>query len=231
MMISPEVYYEIFLKGKTAEQIMTAIRGLKQKIGYLKNTMEHPDYGQMPITQPSDDVRLSCTRMYLERAKEALAEAGGTYNASQAEMKAAAFNASIPSICKVIFSIGGFFGGYETRTYILDEEHLYMNVEHSLILEPSNLEIEPDYPMTKEEFLDGIKELHIGEWRTRYDPSRFGYTVLDGTQWELEIYFSDGHKPKKIYGSNSYPYNFNKFTQLLGMEPFDCNIAEDEDDE
>ena len=30
MMISPEGYYEEYLKGKTAPQIMTAIRGLKK---------------------------------------------------------------------------------------------------------------------------------------------------------------------------------------------------------
>ena len=31
MMISPESYYEEYLKGKTKEEIMTAIRGLKQE--------------------------------------------------------------------------------------------------------------------------------------------------------------------------------------------------------
>lgn len=56
MMISPEGYYEEYLKGKTAEQIMTAIRGLKQEIGHLKNTMEHPEYGRKPIMHPSEDV-------------------------------------------------------------------------------------------------------------------------------------------------------------------------------
>ena len=30
-MISPESYYEEYLKGKTKEEIMTAIRGLKQE--------------------------------------------------------------------------------------------------------------------------------------------------------------------------------------------------------
>ena len=39
MMISPEGYYEENLKGKTKDQIMSAIRGLKQEIGLLKNTM------------------------------------------------------------------------------------------------------------------------------------------------------------------------------------------------
>ena len=37
MMISPESYYEEYLKVKTKEQIMTSIRGLKQEIGRLKN--------------------------------------------------------------------------------------------------------------------------------------------------------------------------------------------------
>lgn len=77
MMISPERYYEEYLKGKSAEQIMTAIRALKQEIGHLKNTMEHPEYA--PMMHHSESTRLWCTRLYLERAKEALAEAGGTY--------------------------------------------------------------------------------------------------------------------------------------------------------
>lgn len=228
MMISPDAYYEEFLKGKTVEEITTTIRGLKREIGHLKNTMEHPDYGRKPLIHPSEEVRLSCTRMYLERAKEALIEVGGTYKLSQAELKAAAFDKSIPAICKVVFSIGGFFGGYETRTYILDEEYLYMDVDHFPFLKPSDFEIKPDSPLTKEEFLDGIRELHIGEWRARYDPSRFGYWVLDGTQWELEIYFSDGHMPVKIHGSNSYPYNFDKFKELLGMDLCDDDMEEDE---
>jgi len=74
MMISPEGYYEEYLKGKTKEQIMTAMRGLKQEIGLLKNTMESPDYGQEEIVHPSEDTRLHWTRGYLEKAKETLRE-------------------------------------------------------------------------------------------------------------------------------------------------------------
>ena len=36
---------------------------------------------------------------------------------------------------------------------------------------------------TKAEFVSGLKELHIGEWKRNYgDPH-----VTDGTQWELEL--------------------------------------------
>ena len=68
MMISSEGYYEENLKGKPKDQIMSAIRGLKQHIGLLKNTMESPDYGQEEIVHPSEDTRLHWTREYLERA-------------------------------------------------------------------------------------------------------------------------------------------------------------------
>lgn len=120
-------------------------------------------------------------------------EIGGTYKLSQAELRVAGFDAGIPTITKVIFGIGGFFGGYETRTISLDEEHLYFDVEHSMIPEPSNLPENCGCPCTRAEFLDGIRELHMGEWRTSYMNSN----VLDGTQWELTIEFSDGHKPFK----------------------------------
>ena len=227
-MISLEGYYEEYRKGKTAAQIMTAIRGLKKEIGHLKNIMEHPDYGEEPIMHQSESTWLWCTRFYLERAKEALEATGGTYAPPQAELKAADFEENIPAISKLVFSIGGFFGGYETRTYTIDDERLYLDVEHSLILKPTNLNIESDYPCSKDEFLDGLRELHIGEWRSKYDLRRFGCIVLDGTQWELEIYFSNGHKPVKIYGDNAYPYNFDRFQELLGIEPDDIEDYDNE---
>ncbi|MFR2890294.1 hypothetical protein [Clostridium butyricum] len=227
MMISPESYYEEYLKGKTQEQIMTAIRGLKQEIGHLKNTMEHPNYGHEAIMYPSESTRLWCIRMYLQRAKQAFVEVGGTYSPSKAEQKALVFNESIPAISKLVFLIGGFFGGYETRTFRLDEVHLYTEVNHSINLKPTNIHVEADCPTTKDAFLEGISKLHIGEWRSRYTLDKFGYHICDGTQWGLKIYFSDGHKPVKIYGDNSYPYNFDEFQELLGI----ANDFEADEDE
>ena len=230
MMISPETYYEMNLKGKNANQIMSAIRGLKNEIGHLKNVMEHPEYGSGMLIEPSESTRLWCMRLYLERAKQALADEGVVYKPSQAELKAQEFENNIPFISKIVFSIGGFFGGYETRTFILDDEHLHMDIEHSLMLKPSNLEIEPDYPCEKEELLEAIKDLYIGEWRRSYRPERFGYSYCDGTQWGLEIQFSNGAKPFKSYGDNSYPYNFNKFQELLGIDVSEEDYEEEDDE-
>lgn len=72
MMISPGGYYEEYLKGKTKEQIMSTIHGLKQEIGHLKNTIESPDYGKELILQPSEDTRLYWTRVYLGDTEQSL---------------------------------------------------------------------------------------------------------------------------------------------------------------
>jgi len=226
MMISPEGYYEEYLKGKTKEQILTIIRGLKQEIGRLKNTMESPDYGVKTIMHPSEDTRLHWTREYLDRAKQAYAEAGGTYTLSKAEERAADFDANMDAICKISFSIGGFFGGY--RSYIVelsDELKAYTKLwedEEPLAL----LDVDNEEPFTRDTFMAGLKELHIGEWLRHYSTQRFGYTVCDGTQWELEFEYCNGHKPVRIDGDNSYPHNFNKFQMLFGID----EIEEDEDE-
>ena len=217
MMISPEGYYEEYLKGKTEAQIMSAIRGLKQEIGRLKNTMESPEYGQDEIVHPSEDTRLHWTREYLERAKQAYAEAGGTYTLSKSEEKATDFDSKMDFISKITFSIGGFFGGY--RSYVVelsDEFKAYTKLwddEEPLVLLDENNE-----PFKKETYIAALTDLHIGEWRRRYSTRRFGYTVCDGTQWELEFEYNNGHKPVRFDGDNSYPYNFDKFQMLFGID-------------
>jgi len=118
MMISPEGYYEKYLKGKTKELIVSAIRGLKQEIGCLKNTMGSPEYGQKEIVNPSENTRLHWTREYLVRAKQAYVESGGTYSLSKSEEKAADFGSNMDFISKITFNIGGFFGGY--RSYVVE---------------------------------------------------------------------------------------------------------------
>lgn len=227
MMISPESYYEQHLKGKSKEQIMTAIRGLKQEIGRLKNIMENPYASVNAVTHPSEETQIQCTREYLEKAKEAYVEAGGVYTLSKAEKRAADFNANMDSIEKITFSIGGYFGGYNSYIVELTDElrgytKLWEDEEPLSLWDNFNEE-----PFTKDTFIEALKKLHIGEWRRRYSTKRFGYMVLDGTQWELEFKYNNGHKPISYDGDNSYPYNFNKFQMLFGID----DTEEDHEDE
>ena len=225
MMISPESYYEEYLKGKTKEQIMTAIRGLKQEIGRLKNSMENPHGSIKTVMHPSEETRLHWTRDYLEKAKQAYAEVGGTYTLSKSEEKTADFDANMESISKITFSIGGYFGGY--CNYIVeltDEFKAYTKLWEDK--EPLLLCDDRQEPFTKDTFIATLKDLHIGEWRRRYSTKRFGYMVLDGTQWELEFEYSNGHKTVRFDGDNSYPYNFDKFQMLFGID-----VTEEDEDE
>ncbi|MCO4636255.1 hypothetical protein Si034_00276 [Streptococcus infantarius subsp. infantarius] len=163
MMISLESYYEEYLKGKTKEEIMTAIRGIKQEIGHLKNSMENPHGDIKTVMHPSEDTRLHWAREYLDKAKQTYVEAGGTYTLSKSEQKTADFDTNINAICKIIFNIGGYFGGYSTYIVELSEEFkaytkLWENVE-PLVLLDDNKE-----PFIKDTFIGALKELHIGEW-------------------------------------------------------------------
>lgn len=217
MMISPGGYYEIFLKGRSAEEIARKIRGLKNTIGHLKKTIENPDCGIKPVFYPDEHTQLFCSRLYLERAIAAYEEAGGTYQPSKAEQRTAAFDAAIPTITKIVFSIGESLGRCETRTIALAEDHFQLYVEHSLFPDSKDIDIEPDYPMPKEEFLDELRYFHIGEWRRHYDASNYGVYILDGIQWELTIEFADGRKAK-YDGRNAYPFSFDRFCELIGYE-------------
>lgn len=218
MMISPETYYEAYLKDKTTDEIIRKIRGLKKQIGHLKNVMEHPEYGSAPIIHPSEAVQLHWTREYLQRAVQALEDAGGTYTSSQADARATTFENNIPNISKIIFSIGGYFSGNSEYTICIGEqltatlkEMWSDEMPHFLLNEDGEL-------CSVQEFLEGIANLHLGEWRSKYTPARFGYEILDGTQWELEVQYKNGQKPFKVYGDNIYPHNFSGFLSLLGID-------------
>lgn len=180
MMISPEGYYEVSLKGKPQTEILKEIRSLKREINQLKRYMEeHPLEPEEMF--PTRLTRLKCNREYLDRAIQAYAEAGGIYKPTKAEQKDTAFNESLQHMIRFVFGYGGYFGGYEKRTYTVKGERVLFDLEHSLYLKPSNLPIYE--PFTKDEFIKGIADLHIGEWKRNYiDPM-----VLDGTQWSIDI--------------------------------------------
>ena len=217
MMISPETYYEMNLKGKSPKEIMKKIRSLKIQIGQLKRSIENADDIVCEVF-PGRLTRLKCERDYLERAIQAYEEAGGEYVRSKAEQKDHDFNEALDSMSKLVFTIGGFFCGYETRTFTVSDDQVLVDVEKTMI----SMDKEEEYgPYRKEDFISGIKALHIGEWKRTYkDP-----LVLDGTQWELDIYYNNGRKAVKISGSNAYPYNFEDLKEFLEVE------MENEEDE
>ena len=109
---------------------------------------------------------------------------------------------------KAVFSIGGFFDGYETSTVIIEGDNVSMTVTHSLSAKQST------YLLDKVEFFTGLKALHIEDWEQQYIDS----DILDGTQWSLELFFDDIKRTLKFAGSNAYPDNFAELERLLGVK-------------
>ena len=93
-----------------------------------------------------------------------------------------------------------------------------MKINNPFYSYPSGKTCRHQLPISRELFLQSIKGLNIGEWRPKYNVKRFGYTVIDGSDWSLEIYFSDEDKPFKVYGDNNYPYNFADLYELLSFD-------------
>ncbi len=215
MMISPESYYELNLKGKSQKEIMHEIRSLKREISRLKRIIETPPPDIEAYESPLPLTRVKCYREYLDRAIRAYEEVGGVYKKTKSEQRVYDFDQALDSIDRLIFSIGGFFGGFAKRIYTVSGERIKLNIEHDMVEDPS---YQPTcYPLMKDEFIAGLRALHIGEWKKEYcDPY-----VKDGTQWELEIMFTGERKPIQISGSNAYPYNFEDLTEFLGLDEED----------
>ena len=203
--------FPTYYRGMSEKQIRTAIRGLKNEIGYLKNKIERERFEESKmIICPSKAVQLICARENLERAKEALEEFGCTYTPSKAEMKANEFQERIPHISRISFETGGCFAG--VRKYFLEIEKSdikRISTEFGQIQEESLID--------KERTIGALEDLHMGEWRRHYYPERHGCIVYDGIQWSVVIEYDNGHKAVKFEGSNDYPYNFSDFLSLFGL--------------
>ena len=225
MMISPETYYEEYLQGKSQSIILQQISLLKKEIDRLKEVMESDENSPESMVMPSPLTRIKCNREYLEMAKLALEETGGQYELTDEELRDQAFNMKLAAMHRFTLEIGGFFNGYAKYKYTISGDHVLFDADHSFYLKPSNL---PVYePFSREEFIRGIADLHIGEWKERYE----NLCVLDGTQWSISIEYEDGKEPFEIYGSNAYPYNFEELIDFLGIDNSDTDEMGDDYDE
>jgi len=103
-------------------------------------------------------------------------------------------------INRFYFSIGGFFGGYDSIE--INKNDTPIKYIHSHSIKGNN----DEYVISKEQlndFLEKIFNNKVLKWKNKYHDNN----ILDGTQWKLEMDFKD--LPKfDSYGSNEYPSNW-----------------------
>lgn len=235
---TPEEYYETNLRGRFLPEIQKEIRFLRREIRRLrKNTEKIYSSGLFdsdrltPAGQARILTHIKYDRACLKHAIKAYEAAGGTYAPSKEERKSEDFDRALPSVHKLIFSVGGFPGGYKTSIGRVFGDHVVLSERYSYSPNPEDFLIVrrrryPDpglrrrlrpVPFTKEEFVAGLREIHIGEWKKEY----VNMDILDGEQWKLKIQYDDVRKSFTVYGSNAYPYNFKEPEAFL-------KIGEDE---
>ena len=153
------------------------IKGFKKEINRLKKRLERIN-GALEYN-PDDSEKIKLYRDYLKKLISAYTNAGGEYKKSRSELSEEAFNQKLTHITQIEFEIGGYFGGFSTRVFTIDETGLKIEAKHSLLPDDKVLCFDNS---EKEQFLMEFKNLFIGEWKQSYDNS----DVLDGTRWALK---------------------------------------------
>ncbi len=210
MMISPEGYYEFNLKGKSKTALQKEIQKLRKEIQRLKDILENPNYEFEVHYKPSPETQLQCNRLYLEEAKKAFIEAGGIYKPSRQEKKNQEFINNLEDLKFIRFEYGGYFQGYSVYLVEFNGELATISKYHFNVLISVN-------EIVKQDLMNSLKSLYIGEWLKEYTTYRFGIEVLDGVQWSL-IFEYNQHKKLTFSGDNCFPFNFKDFYSLFEDE-------------
>lgn len=238
-MMSPEIYYEKELKGKSPQEIEKIIGDINQEMKSLRKAIEagYFCYGGEEDTRPENRKKLELCRSYLEEALKAHKQAGGDYKLSKEEQHIADFDAAIPEIKKISFSI------YEGLLY--NEEEYMITVDNNCSQfwidddddydydsMPTENDRKPIFSMKREEFFEKLRNIHMGEWRLNYDSSDYGWLVMDGTNWDIDIEYKNGLKEVNFSGSNAFPFSFWDFYTLIsGKDKYEPEEEFEEDDE
>ena len=211
IVISPEEYFQKYLKDKNEKEILKQIQKIKRKINKLKRTIEEKNIAEAH-SFPKIESQISCNRLYLREGIKALENLGEIYTPSRLELKSFKFNENIKNISSLCFSIGGYFDGYNIYNIDLTSAEAKITVSHSFspLSEDINFDSKTFY-INKEKFLKKLKSFYIGEWKRYYCQPE----ICDGTQWDLTIKFTNEIKVLKYGGDNGFPYNFAEFKKFI----------------
>ena len=227
MMVSPDSYFKKHIQNASVPEILHCIQELNQEIDSLiaQNEKRYSSDDATECLYPDADTRYMCAHEYLNKAREGLAAAGGSYDLSAREITDAAFQDSIPYISSITINRGGYFRGSDKRSFriVNDEALLSVQAYKSSPTNPSYYL--PDAILSADELFEYLYPIHMGEWKPHYES-----VACNGEQWKVAISYSDGHKDFVVTGSNAYPLCFENLWNLfeaeeISPEELDTNIA------
>lgn len=117
------------------------------------------------------------------------------------------------NISKVSAAIGGYSGPhYSVQFDLINETVEY----HRLDYDVENNSVKT---FNKERLLFSLESLGVLNWKPIY----INPEIMDGTQWNLEIDFTDGRDKFEVCGSNKFPVGWTllcKTISLITRKPF-----------
>ncbi len=214
MMIGPGGYVAENIEGKTREEALGEIENLWEEIRRLRALIEDEVQSDEMMYHPAPGVKISVYHDYIEAARAYFEDQGWEYEPSKEEIKDREFNDKLDQVEIIEVEYGGFFGGGVSLTITFDGE----DIKAKRIARPYSVNLdmtekEEFEVMTRTEFLNELKDLHIGEWASNYDNPN----VLDGTSWSVVFKYVEGKK-QEFGGINKYPYNFDRFLDVMEIE-------------
>lgn len=123
-------------------------------------------------------------------------------------------NEDMPLLQTIAFTFRKSLIILSTGTIALGEKDMTVKIERPERFETVEEHGVP-YPVSKDEFIHALQDLHLERWKSRYE-KRY---VLDARSWEIELHFSNGHRARYT-GHAAYPDNFNAFFTLIGVNPY-----------
>lgn len=210
-------HYLHYIKDQTDVALTVHILRLQKENSLFVRKLEHEQVGKIRPLTDKDLQTIRRYRWYLEDTQVALKNLGIQYAFNESEKWTLEFQYKIPMISRLGFYIGGYLGGIEKYDVLIDDEqaHITYSLSNTNAIPPI-IHMDPDH-LSKEEFLDFIYSLNMGEWNKEYLTNGRDYMLFENTLWGVEVYYEDGSDMVSFGGLNAFPYNFQLFLNFFEM--------------
>lgn len=209
------------LSEMSSDELNAYIEDARKKIGKYRKQIENPSISTGGKVLAMTDAITSMVEE-IKEAQDMITEKGGGYEITDEEKKDREFNEKVPDISQMILSIRGAGYGSMDKYFRIRDGKVFCKTVRSQEDEQEagdNDTAEHEMALSADDFIKGMKDLHIGTWKNKYQLSDYGYAILDGTGWALQIGFGGKYKSVQITGDMIYPYSFDAMLRLLDITP------------
>ena len=207
MYISLDNYREIYLKGKSVDQVLDQIEKIRHEISKTKAKLESPANAGNRLAYPSESSVIDVYKGYLNTAMEYVLLLGGEpCDLTEEEKTSQIFDSTVDNISCLTLTVGSYLQNKYELSFSTDKAELC-----EIHLGSDEVKTEIDFARAREK----IRALHIGEWKETYTPEQYGCTLNEPTKWQLRVDYSNGACSRFFDGFGIFPYNFHALAKLL----------------